>query len=120
MHSSFRMPCWKTSNIPVEFDSLKILQEFRKIVLNLLLILFLKASDFDGCGMNLKARHLKFHFKCRAFNTKLMGLLELRCNLIAYDTKTLVGANGRLPPRQRFRDFINSAYHPNSNRPKVI
>ncbi len=24
-----------------------------------------------------------------------MGLLELRCNLIVYDTKTLVGADGR-------------------------
>jgi len=52
-------------------------------------------------------------------NLKIRGLLELRCNLIAYDTKTLVGANGRSPRRQRFRNFINSAYHPNSTRPKI-
>ncbi|MBP0004458.1 MAG: hypothetical protein J7642_12205 [Cyanobacteria bacterium SBC] len=46
--------------------------------------------------------------------------MELRCNLIAYDTKTLVGANGRSPRRQRFQNFINSAYHPNSNRPIAL
>ncbi len=50
-------------------------------------------------------------------NINNRGLLELQCYLIAYDTKILVGANGRSPRRQRFRNFINSAYYPNSNRP---
>jgi len=46
------------------------------------------------------------------------GLLELRWYWIVYDTKTLVvGANGRSPLRQRFRNFMNSDYHSNSNRP---
>ncbi|MGC9505243.1 replicative DNA helicase [Baaleninema sp.] len=43
-------------------------------------------------------------------------LLEFRCNSIACDTNTLVGANRRSPRRQQFRDFIHSTYSPNSNR----
>jgi len=43
------------------------------------------------------------------YKEKIKGLLELRCNFIAYQTKTLVGANGRSPLRQRFQNFINSA-----------
>ncbi|MBP0000945.1 MAG: hypothetical protein J7641_18430 [Cyanobacteria bacterium SID2] len=41
-------------------------------------------------------------------------LLELRCNLVAYDTNIVVGANGRSPRRQEFWSLINSAYHSNT------
>ncbi|MGC9502139.1 hypothetical protein [Baaleninema sp.] len=46
------------------------------------------------------------------------GLLELQYNSISYDSPTQVGANGRSPLRQRFRNFINSSYRKLSNRPK--
>ncbi|MBP0000732.1 MAG: hypothetical protein J7641_17335 [Cyanobacteria bacterium SID2] len=55
----------------------------------------------------------------RLNTTEVSVLLELRWYWVADDTHIVgVGANGRSPLRQGFRSLINSAYHPNSNRPE--